>query len=355
MMVAAIMVVKGAEMQALRLFEKEDVRLVDVPVPEINEDEVLIKIKVAAIDESDLYIYRNGRANIAEGNPVTLGREFSGTIERIGKNIDGFSEGMKVAVLPYIGCGVCDVCTSGRQDVCGKKLYFGMDMDGGLAEYIKIPREAVWAGNIIVIPEQISFLKAALSGRIAHIQNAIEKCQLSPAGNVLIIRAGWTGVLTAMLLRKTGADITVTDESNRLQDAKKILGLVSLIEYKHVDTIIQQREKYFDVVIETQANPQTRNLVLPLIGEHAMLLFLNEQQPYLHEEILDANFIYSRGLNVIGNNGYSSADFKNVMILCAKGMLPVDSMVTGEYRIEGSMEAFRMAEQGKDLKNVVVF
>ena len=101
-------------MKAGLLYGKEDLRVEEIPVPEISDDEVLVRVKSAAICGTDVRMYRNGVVGVDEEHPLVIGHELSGVIEKAGKNVTAYPEGMRVAVAPNMGCGNCDDCPGKR-------------------------------------------------------------------------------------------------------------------------------------------------------------------------------------------------------------------------------------------------
>jgi L-iditol 2-dehydrogenase len=105
-------------MWAAKLFGPLDIRLVECPIPAIGEDELLLKISAAAICGSDLRMIANGYEGVDEAHPLTLGHEVGGVIEKVGRNVEGYREGMRVSVAPNFGCGVCNECVRGDTHLC---------------------------------------------------------------------------------------------------------------------------------------------------------------------------------------------------------------------------------------------
>lgn len=122
-------------MKALRLYGKNDIRLVDIPVPEITEEEILLKTDAAAICGTDIRMWRNGAQGVDEEHPLTLGHELSGTVAKVGEKVPFYKEGMRLAMQPNIGCGLCDMCVNGKPHLCAEYKAFGINMDGAFAEY----------------------------------------------------------------------------------------------------------------------------------------------------------------------------------------------------------------------------
>lgn len=135
-------------MKAIQLFEAGRLELREVPVPEINEHELLIKVRAASICGTDIRMWKNGAAHASKDAPLIPGHEFAGDIAKVGSAVKNFSVGERVSVAPNIGCGHCDACVSGNTHLCSDMQAFGVTMDGGFAEYVRVPQEVILQGNI---------------------------------------------------------------------------------------------------------------------------------------------------------------------------------------------------------------
>jgi L-iditol 2-dehydrogenase len=139
-------------MQAARLYGKEDLRVEPVKVPEVREGEVLLAVKASAVCGTDIRMFRNGHKNASADHPLVLGHEIAGIVEKVGPGVVGYREGMRVAVAPNMGCGVCDQCVSGNTQLCADYRAFGINIDGGFAERLLVAAAAVRQGNLSEMP-----------------------------------------------------------------------------------------------------------------------------------------------------------------------------------------------------------
>lgn len=162
--------------------KKEDLRVQEIPVPEIQKDEVLLKIKTTFVCGTDVRMFRNGHKGVSETSPLVLGHELSGVIAAVGKNVKGYEEGMAAAVAPNMGCGICEICISGNTQLCTREFNaLGVTINGGFAEYVRIPEAAVRQGNMMEIPAGMSFEEAALPNPCPAPITAILKPRPCPA------------------------------------------------------------------------------------------------------------------------------------------------------------------------------
>ena len=192
-------------MKAAKLFGPNDIRIVDCDVPEINDDEILLKTGAAALCGTDLRMIGNGYKGVDENNPLTLGHEIAGTIERVGKNVFGYEPGMRVALAPNMGCGICDWCSSGDTHLCPDYQAFGINMDGGFAEYARIPRAAISQGNVMILDDSMPLDAAALIEPASCVLNGQLMTRIRLNDKVLIIGAGPIGIMHGLLAKSFGA------------------------------------------------------------------------------------------------------------------------------------------------------
>ena len=197
--------IKTATMRAALLFGKEDLRVEELPLPQIADGEILLRVQAAAICGTDIRMYRNGARGVGPDSPLVLGHEVSGIIERVGAGVAGYREGMRVAVAPNMGCGVCDMCVSGNTQLCATYKAFGINIPGAFAQYMKIPEAAVRQGNLAEIPEGADFIDAALVEPLSCVYNAFKRTATTAGDTVLVIGAGPIGLMHAKLALMGGA------------------------------------------------------------------------------------------------------------------------------------------------------
>jgi len=142
-------------MKAVRKIRREPgLDLVEVPIPQLNADEVLVKVEATAICGSDMHFYHWDE--YAQGRikpPLTIGHEFAGEIVEIGKAVSDYKVGDYVAADSHIACGVCPVCKLGLQHICQNLKIFGNEVDGSFAQYVAVPETSLWPISRDILPE----------------------------------------------------------------------------------------------------------------------------------------------------------------------------------------------------------
>lgn len=348
------------EMLAARMYGANDMRVEMVPIPEINEHEILLKVENAAICGTDLRMYANGYKDISETNPRILGHEFAGTIAKIGSGVEFYKEGMRVAVAPNMGCGVCEYCTSGKGHLC--ETFFqapGINIDGGFAEYVRIPEPAVRQGNIIPIDERISYAEAALNEPLSCVYNAFQKVRVEPGDNVLIIGAGPIGLMHSKLARMAGAaNVMINDLSQeRLDICKKIdpklIAIHSSVLEEQVKIIT--KNKGLNVCITANPSPITQKIAIGLMAVEGRVNFFGGLPK--DKEIVDinTNTIHYKELTVTGTTKASVAMFAKTLKFLEEGLITVSDLISGYYELKDIVAAFETAKSATGLKNVITF
>src|ERR1035441_10996867 len=123
-------------MTAAVLYGKEDVKIEQVPIPTLEEGEVLVKVQVALTCGTDLKVYQRGYHARMIVPPALFGHELAGVVEEVGPNVRGFRKGMRVVALNSAPCGTCFYCSKHQENLCSDLLF----NNGAYAEYIRIPR-----------------------------------------------------------------------------------------------------------------------------------------------------------------------------------------------------------------------
>ncbi len=217
-------------MKAARFHARKDLRIEDIPEPVVRPGTVKIRVAWCGICGTDLHEFLEGpiftpppghpHPLSGEDAPVTMGHEFSGTVEEVGDGVEGIAVGDNVVVEPYFVCGECGPCRSGHYNLCTKMGFIGLaGGGGGLSE--KIVVEQRWVHPIGSIPLD----EAALIEPLAVAHHAVQRSGLS-AGDVAVIGGcGPIGLLTSAVLKGLGITTIVTELSQARKDKARSSGV----------------------------------------------------------------------------------------------------------------------------------
>lgn len=345
-------------MKALRLYGQNDIRLVDIPIPEINDEEILLKTDAAAICGTDIRMWKNGKSGVDADHPLTLGHEFAGTIVKVGKNVPFYKEGMQVGMQPNIGCGICDRCVDGKFHLCDNYTAFGINMEGAFAEYVKIPANAVVRGNLMVLPKGVTPVEAAITEPLSCAYNGFLKCFVKSGEYALIVGAGPIGFCHAMLLHMAGAKVLMNDLSaERLADVKARLPYVDIYSGDSLaDYVIKwTKGRGLDIAITACPVPSVQAAMLPLMNYGGRINFFGGIPESRQPVPINTNLVHYKELILTGSTRSSIAQFRKTMEFVSQGLLDVKAMITDRYSIDDVLTAFDNAGRAKGLKHVIEF
>lgn len=348
------------KMKAAYYCDKEEIRVEEVPIPDITDREMLLKIKLACICGTDQRIFRFGHFKIPEGAKRVLGHELVGELVKVGAEVRGFKTGQRVAVAPNVGCGVCDMCIRGYNHMCPEYEAFGISYDGGFEEYMKIPYEAVIHGNVIRIPEGMSYEEAVLAEPFSCCFNSFQMLQTKPTDYVLIIGAGPIGAMHAILHQRAGAaKVIMADLSASRLEQMRMFGDFTLIDTskEELEAALKRETEGHgaDVVITACSVPAVQAQALELAAPLGRISFFGGLPSGRDEVGLHTNLIHYKELTVVATTGSSLKQYKDAMNIIATDQTDIAGLITDMFGIDDIQEAFRHAMAGKGLKTAIRF
>ncbi len=201
-------------MKAVKFYNKRDVRIEEVEVKKVKENEVKIEVEWCGICGSDLHEYLAGP--MAYKNiPLIFGHEFSGRIVEIGENVSHVKMGDRVTVEPIVSCGACVNCQKGLYNLCPNRQGYGISLDGAFAEYIVVKDNTVHK-----LPENLDYDIAALAEPTAVALHAVRQSQLKIGDTCAVFGTGPIGLLAIQAARAAGASKIIAVEVSEERRAK---------------------------------------------------------------------------------------------------------------------------------------
>ena len=185
-------------MRVAMWYNNRDVRVEEMPVPQIGSGEMLVKIVASGVCGSDVMEwYRIHRA------PLVLGHEIAGEVVEVGEGVEKYRVGDRVTVAHHVPCNTCHYCLSGHHSVCDTLRTTNFD-PGGFAEYVRVPAINVDRG-VLVLPEEVSYEEGAFTEPLACVVRAQRLASLVPGQSVFVVGSGMGGMLHIALARALGA------------------------------------------------------------------------------------------------------------------------------------------------------
>jgi len=228
-------------------YSNNDVRIEEMPVPQIGPGELLMRVIASGICGSDVMEwYRRHKV------PLVLGHEVAGDVVSVGEGVERFKAGDRVAVTHHVPCNTCHYCLNGRHTMC-ETLLRGTHFDpGGFAEYVRVPAINVDRG-VFSIPEDLPYEKAAFMEPLACVLRGQKSVGMAPGRSVLVLGSGISGLLHVSLARALGAGLVVAADTIpfRLKKAEEMGAHLALnADEKMIDALRQANEgRLADLVI----------------------------------------------------------------------------------------------------------
>ena len=345
-------------MKASYFYEPGKMQLEEVEIPKISDNELLIKVKATSICGTDMRIFKNGHFKIKPGEKRVLGHEIAGEIVKIGSTVKGFKEGMRVSVTTNIGCGVCEFCRDGYNNMCPDYEALGISIDGGFQEYMRVPQIAIKGGNIFELPDNISYEEAAIIEPMSCCYNALRSVGTTHEDVVLIIGAGPIGALHVMLNKIVGAKkIIVADiREDRLEKVIEFGADVTINSSKQdlrEALMIETNGKGADVIITAVSIPDIQAQAVQLLNTHGRVNFFAGLGKQTLVPI-DTNRVHYKGLKLVGTTGSTNSDYFKCLTLVKEGRVDIKKLISAKYSLTDIEEAFKFVASGKGLKTLIV-
>jgi len=302
------------------------VEVVDVPMPEVGADEVLLRVHYCGICGSDLEAYHTGMYEPG----VVIGHEFAGEIVQVGKGVEGWAKGDAVAVNDAIPCGRCGPCRQNSPTWCDDLLMPGITLNGGMAEYAVIPAQALHK-----LPHGVSMRQGALLEPLAVALHGVGRSALRSGDEVLVMGAGTIGLLTAKCALLAGAgEVYVSEVDPTRASLAAQFGASAVLDPRQHNLAIEMASRCGDggpavVYVCTGASSALED-AMTLVAKGGQILLLG-----LVVEPTAGDFftLVLHELDIRGSYlGYE--EFPEAVDLLAQGQVDVESLITHEIVLD---------------------
>ncbi len=336
----------------------DDLRVEEVPIPQIGPDEILLKVSAASICGTDLRIWHGGHRKYPPGILRIPGHEVSGEVASVGDNIQDLKAGQRVFVAPNMGCGRCRQCISGNNNRCANYAALGVTLDGAFAEFMRVPAVAVLQGNVMPLADSLGAEVAALIEPFACVLRGQRALSIQPGDVVLVMGAGPIGIMHMLLARLSGANKVLVSE---LQEAR-------LLQAKQLgaDRVIDLAKEDIRFVVETESEGQGADAIIVAAPSHqgqesALNLAaiggrinffggLPKDRPTIN---FDSNLVHYKELMVTATTACSTSDCHQAAAIVNSGRIDLSPLISARFALKDALAAFQAAEDRHSLKVVV--
>ncbi len=334
-------------MKAARLHRiHEKLSLDQVPIPKITALDVLVDVRASGICHSDIN-YRDGVAPVAK-LPIILGHEIAGVVVEKGTRVKGLEIGDPVLVHYVSSCGRCRYCLTNRENLCIKYGMIGKDVDGGFAEYSRVP-----ASSTVRLPERIPFDQGAIIGcAVSTAYHALKRGRLKRGETVAIIGIGGLGMHAVQLARKIfhASQVVAVDRFDwKLKHAKR-LGATDTVNVEHQDATEAMRRlshgRFADVVVDFVGHENTIRQGINLVAKGGRLVVVGIGAKSV--TISPYESLIGKEMEIVGVDDHLKSDLIILIDLVRTRKLDLSHSVTHKVSLEDINAGFKILENPKE-------
>lgn len=337
-------------MRVAMYYSNKDVRVEEMPTPEIGRGEILVKVMASGICGSDVMEwYRIKKA------PRVLGHEITGEIVEIGEGVKNYKKGDRVFVSHHVSCNTCRYCLSGYHTACDTLHKTNYD-PGGFAEYLRIPEINVDRG-VYLLPENMSFEEGTFIEPLGCVLRGQRLANIKPGQSILVIGSGISGLLNINLARALGAGRIIATDINKYRlDSALRFGADAVI---HASENVSKRVRELNekrladcVIICTGAMPAI-NQALQSVDRGGTILFFAVPEPGINVSIPITDF-WRNEIKIMTSYGAGPADLAIALELLKNKRVNVKDMITHRLSLSEAGLGFKLVSEGKESLKVII-
>lgn len=335
-------------MKAAVYYNNRDIRIEEVPIPRINEREILVKVRASGICGSDVMEWYRIRTA-----PRVLGHEIAGEIVEVGKEISRYKVGDRVFVSHHVPCNTCRYCLNDKHTLCNTLHSTNFD-PGGFAEYIRVPEINVDRG-VFLLPDGMSYEEGVFIEPLACVIRGFRVAGIKPNQTILIIGSGVAGLLQLKLARLWGVKrIVCVDVNNyRIKKAREFGANRALHASEDVPNKIREvNDGYLaDAVIVSTGAPDAFDQAVESVEEGGVILLFAPVAPDVKIQV-NMFDVWNKQIRILST--YAGAPRDIVEAIDVLGCMDVSDMITHRIKIEDIQEGFNLVSEAKESLKVVV-
>ncbi|HKQ07577.1 MAG TPA: zinc-binding dehydrogenase [Blastocatellia bacterium] len=329
------------------------VELRELPVPEVGEDDVLLRVGAVSVCGSDIHQYHNEQS-WPVSVPVVLGHEFCGEVARAGRRVRGFKEGDRVVSETAASiCGQCLYCRTGEYNLCPRRSGFGYGTNGAMAEFVRVPERCLHH-----IPDSLGFERAALTEPCCVGYNAVAiKSHIRPGDLVVVLGPGPIGLLAAEMARLSGAGTLIvsgmSQDESRL-DAARALGVTHAVNGDVTDLLELIRSLGdglgADLVVDATGSAGALKPALEIVRPGGQITKVGwGPQPLGFS--LDP--LVQKAITLQGSFSHTFKNWEKVVALLAAGQINLDPIISCIAPLDNWRDSFDGMHTGRYVKAVL--
>jgi 2-desacetyl-2-hydroxyethyl bacteriochlorophyllide A dehydrogenase len=319
-------------MRALLCVRPGELTLVERAKPEVAPRSALVRLRRAGVCGTDLHIFEGTQPYFAY--PRVIGHELSGEVEAVGEG-GQFRVGQRVAILPYLSCGVCVACRRGKTNCCQRLNVLGVHSDGGMADFLCV------LDDNLLDASGVSLDEAAMVEFLAIGAHAVRRGEIAPGQKVLVVGAGPIGIAVAIFAKARGAAVTALDtRADRLRFCADAIGVdhvVSAGADAREALGALTSDDFFDCVFDCTGSAKAMDagfLYVAHGGAYVLVSIVLGQISFADPEF------HKRETTLLGSRNATRADFDAVFTMLRAGKIPTARLNTHRASLDEAPAAF---------------
>lgn len=322
----------------------------------LDKNEAVVKVDACAVCGYDVRVYRNGHKKVKP--PLILGHEICGEVlQDINTPHGVLRSGTRVAISPIIPCLDCKFCYEHKYNLCNNLREIGSTVDGGFAEYVKIPKEIIQIGGLVRVPDNLKSEEVALLEPLACCLNGFSHLgEIEPENSILIIGDGAIGLTHLQLAKRLyhAKTAVVGKIESRVQRAKS-MGADDAFMFGNetIDDVLSFTDGYgADIIIVATSNIDALNFATMVASKNSKINifsgFSND-----HNFSPDPNWLHYNQVSIMGSFSSTPKMLQKAITLTSDGTIDLSKIITHRYSLNEIKQAVLATEEFHGLRVVI--
>ena len=336
---------------AVFLGARQPLSVRDVPRPVPGPGDALVKVAACGFCHTDLH-YLDHDVPTAKPPPLILGHEISGVVAELGPDPHGRSVGDRVLVPSVLPCGSCDYCRAGRGNICPQLQMLGNHLDGGFAEYVRVP-----ARDLVPLPADLDLVRSAViaDALTTPYHAVVHRAQVRSGEWVVVVGCGGVGINAVQFAVAAGANVIAVDLRAEKREAARRLGALDTLdptEYPDLGREVRKRSGGgADVAFEVVGKPETVSLALSTLRRGGRLCVVGYSDSVVP---IPLNRLMFFEYTIVGSLGCRPVDYPRVIQMVRTGKVSLDAVITATLPLHRIEEAAEDLRNGKGFRTLIV-
>ena len=341
-------------MKAVLFYGPQDIRYEDVKIKPLAKGEILVKVKSALTCGTDVKTFRRGHPVLIKKVPSGFGHEFSGVVEKVAEGVENVKVGDRAVCANSAPCGECFYCRHEEYNLCEH-----LDLlNGAYAEYIVVP-ERIVKKNTLILPDDLSFDKAAFCEPLANVVHGVERTGIKPGQTVGIIGIGPIGLMFARLAKLKGANTIVAGRNTlKLKMAEEFAyadEIVDLKKYPNPEKIFKEfteEKKGLDVAVECVGLPEIWERIFSCVRPGGTVHFFGGCKSG-STVTFDTTRMHYGDIKLMSVFHHTPKYFRQALDYIASGDVEVEKLITNTLALKDVEFAMKQHIEGKAIKFLI--